>query len=200
MGSGVCLRRCAMRTVAGECGDESRSATCFKGAQTRDMHVLVARSACSGCALSAWVERKRSPDRTDERGHVCVQCMVLCVDLLDPCGQCVSHITCRDGRPVPGPKKVDSYNTNFYFAFWTVCRGRVPNLGVTRAEPMSDCTLRSCFFTEKPKTASQVTDRALTVTLARVQQGSLWRHALWTGCAKTHLASCVIIHYMAHER
>ena len=57
-----------------------------------------------------------------ERGHVCVRCMVLCVDLRVPGGQCVSHITCRDSRPVPGLRNVDSYYTHFSFAFWTICR------------------------------------------------------------------------------
>ena len=46
------MRRCAMRTVAGECRDESEAATCFKGAWTWGVHVLVARSARSGRALS----------------------------------------------------------------------------------------------------------------------------------------------------
>ena len=46
------MRRCAMRTVAGECGDESSAETCFVGARTRVVHALVARSACSGRALS----------------------------------------------------------------------------------------------------------------------------------------------------
>ena len=46
------MRRWAMKTVPGECGDESRAATCFVGARIRAVHVLFARSACSGRALS----------------------------------------------------------------------------------------------------------------------------------------------------
>ena len=126
MCSGVCLRRCAMRTVAGEYGDESEAATCFKGAWTRGVHVLVARSARSG---RAWSESARTMTSLigtampyAERGHVCVRCMVLYVPLCVLGDQCVSHITCHDGKPLPGPRKVDSYYTNFFFAFWTVCR------------------------------------------------------------------------------
>ena len=50
------MRRCAMRAVAGECGDESRAAACFKGAWRWGVHVLVARSARSGRALSESAE------------------------------------------------------------------------------------------------------------------------------------------------
>ena len=126
MGSGVCLRRCAMRTVAGEFGDESRAARRFNGARARAVHVLVARSARSGRALSESARPMTSLIGTvmpyDERGHVCVRCMVLCVALRVPGGQCVSHITCRVGRARMGPRNVDSYYTNFSFAFWTVCQ------------------------------------------------------------------------------
>ena len=52
MGSGVCFRRRAMRTVAGEFGVESQATACFKGVRTRAVHVLLARSACKGRALS----------------------------------------------------------------------------------------------------------------------------------------------------
>ena len=41
-----------MRTVAGECGDESEAAACFKGARRLGVHVVVARSARSGRLLS----------------------------------------------------------------------------------------------------------------------------------------------------
>ena len=113
-----------MRTVAGECGDESEAATCFKGAWTRGVHVLVARSARSGRALSESARLTTSLIGTvmpyDERGHVCVWCMVLCIVLRVPGGRRVSHITFRDGRPLLGPKKVDSYYTNFSFAFWAI--------------------------------------------------------------------------------
>ena len=85
MCSGVRLRRCAMRTVAGECGDESEAATCFNGAWTWGVHVLVARSARSGRALSESARLTTSLIGTvmpyDERGHVCVWCMVLCIVL-----------------------------------------------------------------------------------------------------------------------
>ena len=110
-----------MRTVAGERGDKSKAVTCSKGAWTRGVHVLVARSARSGRALSESARLTTSLIGTvmpyDERGHVCVRCMVLCIVLRVPGGRRVSHITCRDGRPLPGPKKVDSYYTNFSFAF-----------------------------------------------------------------------------------
>ena len=112
MGSGVCFRRRAMRAVTGEFGIESRAAACFKGARRRAMDVVLARSVCSGRALS---ERASTDDLSErygqpyaQRGHVCVRCMVLCVALRVSGGQRVSNITCRDGRPLPGPKKVDS--------------------------------------------------------------------------------------------
>ena len=115
-----------MRTVAGEFGIESRAAACFKSARTRDVHVVLARSACGGRALSESASTDDLSQRYGQpyaqRGHVCVWCMVLCVALRVPGGQRVNHITCRDGRPLPGPKKVDSYYTNFSFVFWTVCR------------------------------------------------------------------------------
>ena len=41
-----------MRTVTGEFGVESRAATCFKGVRKRAVHVVLAKSACSVCALS----------------------------------------------------------------------------------------------------------------------------------------------------
>jgi len=73
------LRRCAMRTAAGECGDESSAETCFVGAWTRVAHVLVARSACSGRALSESARPVTSLIGTvmlyDERGRVCVACV-----------------------------------------------------------------------------------------------------------------------------
>ena len=126
MGSGECFRRRAMRTVAGEFGVESRAATCFKGVRTRAVHVVLARSACSGRALSESVSNDDLSERYGQpyaqRGHVCVRCMVLCIALRVPGGRRVRYITCRDGRPLPGPKKVDSYYTNFSFVFWTVCR------------------------------------------------------------------------------
>ena len=119
------MRRCAMRTAAGECGDESRAARRFNGARTRAVHVLVARSARSGRALSESASTDDLSQRYGQpyaqRGHVCVRCMVLCVALCVPGGQRVSHITCRDGRPLPCPKKVDPYYTNFSGRFWTVC-------------------------------------------------------------------------------
>ena len=126
MGSGVCFRRCAMRAVAGEFGDEAKAAACFNGVPTRAVHVVLARSACSGRALSESASTDDLSQRYGQpyaqRGHVCVRCMVLCVALRVSGGQRVSHITCRDGRPLQGPKKVDSYYTNFSFVFWTVCR------------------------------------------------------------------------------
>ena len=68
-----------MRTVAGECGDESSAETCFVGARTRVVHVLVARSACSGRALSESARPVTSLIGTvmlyDERGRVCVACV-----------------------------------------------------------------------------------------------------------------------------
>ena len=86
MCSGVRLRRCAMRTAAGECGDESTAARRFNGARTQVMHVLVARSARSGRALSESARPTTSLIGTvmpyAERGHVCVRCMnsvLLCV-------------------------------------------------------------------------------------------------------------------------
>ena len=126
MGSGVCFRRCAMRAVDGEFGDEVKAAACFNGVPTRAVHVVLARSACSGRALSESASTDDLSERYGQpyaqRGHVCVRCMVLCVALRVSGGQRVSHITCRDGRPLPGPKKVDSYYTNFSCGFWTVCR------------------------------------------------------------------------------
>ena len=101
-----------MRTVAGECGDESKAATCFKGALTRGVHVLIARSARSGRALSESARLTTSLIGTvmpyDERGHVCVWCMVLYIVLRVPGGRRIRYITCRDERPLPGPKIVDS--------------------------------------------------------------------------------------------
>ena len=127
MGSGVCSRRCAMRAVAGEFGIESRASACFNGVRTRAMHVVLARSACSGRALSESASTDDLSQRYGQpyaqRGHVCVRCMVLCVALRVSGGQRVSHITCRDDRPLQGPEKVDSYYTNFSFVFWTVCAG-----------------------------------------------------------------------------
>ena len=65
-----------MRTVAGEFGVESQATACFKGARTRAVHVLLARSACKGRALS---ESASSDDLSErygqpyaQRGHVCV--------------------------------------------------------------------------------------------------------------------------------
>ena len=62
-GSGVCFRRCAMRAVDGEFGDEVKAAACFNGVPTRAVHVVLARSACSGRALS----EKVSNDDLSER-------------------------------------------------------------------------------------------------------------------------------------
>ena len=121
MCSGVCLRRCAMRAVAGECGGESRAAACFKGAWTWGVHVLVARSARSGRASSESARVTTSLIGTvmpyDEKGHVCVRCMVLCIVLRVPGGRCVSHITCRDGRPLTGPKKSRFLVHKLFFRF-----------------------------------------------------------------------------------
>ena len=109
-----------MRTAAGEGGDESAAARRFNGARTRAVHVLVARSARSGRAWSESARPMTSLIGTAmpyaERGHVCVRCMVLCVPLCVLGGQCVSYITYRDGRPVPGPKK-SILSTQTFFRF-----------------------------------------------------------------------------------
>ena len=76
------------------------------------MDVVLARSACKDRALRESVSNDDLSQRYGQpyaqRGHVCVRCMVLCIAWRVPGGQRVSHITCRDGMPLPGPKKVDS--------------------------------------------------------------------------------------------
>ena len=68
-----------MRAVDGEFGDEVKAATCFNGAWARAVHVVVARSACSGRALSESARSVTSLIGTvmpyDERGRVCVACV-----------------------------------------------------------------------------------------------------------------------------
>ena len=67
---------------------EAKVAACFNGVPTRAVHVLLARSARSGRALSESARLITSLIGTvmpyDEIGHVCVWCMVLCIVLRVP--------------------------------------------------------------------------------------------------------------------
>ena len=124
MCSGVCSRRCAMRAVAGEFGDETKAAACFKGARRRASDVVLARSACKGRALRESASTDDLSERYGqpyaERGHACVWCVVLCVALRVPGGHHIRLITCCDDRPLPallGRRKVDSYYTHFSCRF-----------------------------------------------------------------------------------
>ena len=100
MCSGVCSRRCAKQTGAGEFGDELVAAACFKGARRWGAGVVLAGSACGGCVLRASVPiddlSQRYGQPYAERGHVCVSCVVLCVVVRVAAGQLVARIICGD--------------------------------------------------------------------------------------------------------
>ena len=89
-----------MRAVAGEFGDETKAAACFKGARRRASDVVIARSACKGRALRESASTDDLSERYGqpyaERGHVCVSCVVLCVVVRVAAGQLVARITCGD--------------------------------------------------------------------------------------------------------
>ena len=78
-GSGVCFRRCAMRAVDGEFGDEVKAAACFNGVPTRAVHVVLARSACSGRALS---EKVSNDDLSERYGQPYAQSQRSCLRLV----------------------------------------------------------------------------------------------------------------------
>ena len=146
MCSGVCSRRCAKQTGAGECSDELVAAACFKGAQRRGVGVLLAGSTCDGRVLPESVSNDDLSQRYGqpyaERGHACVWCVVLCVALRVPGGHHVRLITCCDDSPLTallGRRKVDSYYTHFSFAFWAIYRRNASLQGVCLCENQGFC-------------------------------------------------------------
>ena len=175
MGSGVCSRRCAMRAVAGEFGDEAKAAACFNGVPTRAVHVVLARSACSRRALSESASTDDLSQRYGQpyaqRGHVCVWCMVLCIALCAPGGRRVRYITCRDGRPLQGPKKVDSQYTNFSFAFLAIC-SRNGSAAVRCAGPVA-----AAFSTQSTNTSHDHARQELSPIFVCHDNSSSFQHS-----------------------